>query len=169
MIRKVLYLSFATILMAFAWHKYYVSITEADYNKTTKKFEISIKFIGHDLEHVLADNGVPNLYLGTEKENKEANNYILEYLKRSFVITIDGKRINYSFVGKEVNNDDFIYCYLSTDVVSNFKKVALKNTLLTEKFPNQENIVYLNIGDEKFYDRLNIEKANEVHKIKSLN
>jgi len=169
MIRKIFFLGFVFVLMAFTWHKYYVSITEINYNKSDKKLEISIKLIGHDLEHILTYNGVPNLYLGTENEDKKANTYILDYIKKEFSITIDDKKINYTFIGKEVNNDDFIYCYLETDTITNFKKIFLKNSLLTEKFPAQENIVYLNIGEQKFYDRLNAQIINETHDIKSIN
>ena len=49
-------------------HKYYVSITEAEYNAESKTFEISVKFIGHDLERAISNVGAPELYLGTEKE-----------------------------------------------------------------------------------------------------
>ena len=54
-------------------HKYYVSITEAEYNVESKTFEISIKFIGHDLEATLTNAGVPELFLGTDKEHEKAD------------------------------------------------------------------------------------------------
>lgn len=131
-------------------HKYYVSITEAEYNVKNQTLEVSIKFIGHDLEHALENAGVPELYLGTLKEDKKANEYLKKYIDAKFQLMFDDKKVNFKFVGKEINNDDFIYCYLESDKIGISKKIEIKNSLLTEIFDEQANIMYLKIGDKKF-------------------
>mgnify|MGYP006906998924 CR=1 FL=1 len=68
MVRKFFYSFLILTMFSFAPHKYYVSITDIELNKEAQVFEISIKFIGHDLENALEDKGVPQLFLGTEKE-----------------------------------------------------------------------------------------------------
>ncbi len=149
-------------------HKYYVSITEAEYNAENKTFEISIKFIGHDLEKALTSAGAPNLYLGTEKEVKNANAYLKRYIERKFQMTVDGQKLEYSFIGKEVNNDDFLYCYIQSNTLENPKEVAIKSTLLTELFSGQANTVYLKSGEEKISYYLTKEKVSETHTLGKL-
>ncbi len=165
MIKKVLFALITITLLSFSMHKYYVSITEAEYNATNEKFELSVKFIGHDLEKALDNSGVPNLFLGTSKENQKADSYLESYFNQRFHMVVDGKSLNYKLVGKEINNDDFIYCYLESDKISNPNSITIKNTLLTEVFNEQANTVYLKIGNQKFNYSLNKSKVSETHQI----
>ena len=147
-------------------HKYYVSITEAEYNAESKTFEISVKFIGHDLERAISNAGAPELYLGTEKENEKADNYINQYINQRFHMVVDGVSLNYSLIGKEIGNDDFLYCFLESNKVETPKKVTIKNTLLTEIFSGQANTVYLTVGDQKVNYQLNKSNVSETHEFK---
>ena len=149
MIKKLFFGVFVLVLLSFSLHKYYVSITEAEYNANTQKFELSIKFIGHDLEKALEEAGAPELYLGMEKENPKANEYLKKYLEKRFQMVIKGKTLDFTFVGKEINNDDFIYCFIQSEKVVNPSKITINNTLLTKVFKEQKNTVYLTKGGKK--------------------
>lgn len=146
-------------------HKYYVSITEADYNATNQTFELSIKFIGHDLERTLKEAGVPPLYLGTEKEIDKADNYLLKYIEKRLHIVVDNQNLKFKFVGKEVQNDDFIYCYVESNTIGNPKEITIKNTLLTEVFKGQKNAVYLSVGTKKHTFNFDKDKVIETYQI----
>jgi len=164
-VKKVYFLLLLIPLFSFALHKYYVSIAEADYNAENKTFEISIKFIGHDLEKALTAAGSPELYLGTEKEHEKSDYYLSQYINQRFHMVSDGVSLNYNFLGKEINNDDFIYCYLESNQIETPKKVTIKNTLLTETFSAQENAVYLTVGDQKVNYQLNKRNVSETHEL----
>ena len=168
MIKKVLFPVLAVLLLSFSMHKYYVSITEADYNAESKVFEISIKFIGHDLEKALTNAGAPNLYLGTDKEVKNANAYLQRYIERKFKMIVDGEQLEYEFVGKEINNDDFIYCFLQSSEVDTPQEVTIKSTLLTELFSGQANTIYLKSGKQKISYYLTKDKVSETHTFQTL-
>ncbi len=165
MIKKLFYWMGILALFSFAMHKYYVSITEIAYNSTNQTFEISLKFIGHDLEHALGTTGVPELNLGTDKEIEKSNEYLKKYIDSNFQLIVDGKQVNFKFIGKEVNNNDFIYCFLESEKTELPKKIEIKNTLLTETFPEQVNTLYLIIGKNKITDNFNKEKVSETHEI----
>lgn len=160
MVKKVFFSIIAIALLSFAMHKYYVSITEANYNATNQTFELSIKFIGHDLEKALIEGGVSELYLGTEKENSKANEYLMKYIEKKIHVVVNDKSLAFKFIGKEINNDDFIYCYIESDKVENPKTITIKNTLLTNVFSGQKNTVYLTIGSEKH--TFNFDKAKVI-------
>lgn len=163
MIKKIFFFVLTLSLLSFAMHKYYVSITEAEYNLESKSFEISIKFIGHDLEKALTSAGVPNLYLGTNKEVKNANEYLKRYIDKKFEMVVDGEKLEYKFIGKEINNDDFVYCYIQSNQVEEPQKVAIKNSLLTEVFSEQTNTIYLKSGSKKVSYYLTKDKVSETH------
>jgi len=147
-------------------HKYYVSITEAEYNSESETFEISIKFIGHDLEKALTNAGAPNLFLGTDKEIDKANYYLELYINQRFHMIADSESLSYKLIGKKINNDDFIYCFLESNKVNLPKEVTIKNTLLIEVFSEQANAVYLTVGNQKINYSLNKGKVSETHSIK---
>lgn len=164
MARK-LFLLPLVILLGFTFHKYYVSITEAEYNMSSKTIEISVKFIGHDLEKALKDAGIPELNLGTSNESDKANHYLKKYIEKHLLIKADGNELDYTFIGKEVNNDDFIYCYIETNQLEKPKEVEIKNTLLIEVFNEQVNTVYLKVGQTKQTYTFNKGKVRETHTI----
>ncbi len=164
-INRILFSVLTISLLSFTMHKYYVSITEANYNAEQKVFEISIKFIGHDLEKALSMAGAPELYLGTPREVEKANDYLMQYIAERFNMLVDGEKLNYNFVGKEVNYDDFIYCFIETSKVDAPKKIEIKNTLLIEIFDEQANTVYLSVGDKKLNYTFNKEKVSDTHTI----
>jgi hypothetical protein len=164
-IKKAIFSSIAIVLLSFTMHKYFVSITDAAYNPKSQTLEISIKFIGHDLEHSMETAGVPELFLGEEKESDKANDYLKKYIDGKFKVIADGKQMSFKFIGKEVNNDDFIYCYLESEKLDLPKKIEIKNSLLTEVFSEQVNTVYLKVGDNNLTYTFNKNKVSETHKI----
>jgi hypothetical protein len=148
-------------------HKFYVSIAEVDFNSSSKMFEISLKFIGHDLEEAMTASGIPILHLGTEKEHEKADYYLQKYIKESFSLIAEETALNIRFIGKEINNDDFIYCYLESEKIDPLpKQITIRNSLLTEVFDKQSNTVYLTVGSQKINCQLNKSKVSETHEIK---
>lgn len=144
-------------------HEYYVSISEVEYNVGTRSMEVSIKFIGHDLEQAMGEQGMGGLYLGTEKEVEDADAMLHKYIDSHFDIRIDGESIDMDFIGKEVGNDDFIYCYLEGTDVEAFNRISIKNTLLTEEFELQSNIIHLKRGSDKISFTLTKDHTEETH------
>ncbi|MBI2281818.1 MAG: hypothetical protein HYU68_14170 [Bacteroidetes bacterium] len=136
------------ICMAFSYHEFFVTVTEGEYKETENTFQFSIKFIGHDLEQALSASGIQELNLGTNKELTEADKYLLMYINKHFSINCNDKNIPIKMIGKEVGNDDFIFCYLESEKVENIQNIEIKNTLLTEVFSAQENILHLKINDK---------------------
>lgn len=162
--RRLIFIALSAIVLsvsaAFTAHKFYVSITEVEYNSDDKRMEVSIKFIGHDLEKALKNAGVPELYLGTDKESAKANTYLHQYISKKFSIQNNTTPIEFTFVGKEVTNDDFIYCYLKSAPLPSIHSLTFNNSFLTELFDDQANILYYKNGSEKFDFRFTKQKTS---------
>lgn len=146
--KKLLVFVLITTMLSFSYHEFFVSITEGEYMETENTFQFTIKFIGHDLEKALEMSGTPELNLGTKQELTNANEYLLKYINNHFSINCNDKNVQLKMIGKEVGNDDFIFCYLESEKVENIQNIEIKNTLLTEVFSAQENILNLKINDK---------------------
>jgi hypothetical protein len=124
-----------------------VSITTIDHKKDLKAFDISIKLTAHDIEKALKNRG--DLKLGSDKELKNANQILASYIKDNFSIWINDKQNELVFVGKEIENDETLYLYFSSNAPKTLDKVKIINNILTKTFPEQENITYFNSGPIK--------------------
>jgi CRISPR/Cas system-associated exonuclease Cas4 (RecB family) len=145
---KIFLLAFVIpLLMATTLHKYYVSVTEIEYVKEKKSLQIVSRLFVDDLETVLRKRYDAHLVLTKSKESKDVNMYLQRYLKDKFQIKINGKQVDYAFIGKEYETD-IVYFYLEIKNVSDIKSFEVVNTLLFDVFEDQQNIVKTNINSQ---------------------
>ncbi len=136
------------ILLAFSAHKYYLSLTEVNYNKTKKSLHITMRLFIDDLEKSLETNFNKKFKLDSPNENPKTNNYIAYYLNNNFIIKVNGKKLNINFLGKEYENN-VVYFYIEIDSVPQIKSISVQNTILMNEFNTQQNIIKLNINNQK--------------------
>lgn len=123
-----------------AAHPFYVSICQIDYNNENHALEISVKIFADDLLVALDKRKHSDIHLGEEKENPETDSYIFEYLRNKLKIKVDNTPLDYYFLGKEME-DDAVWCYLEIEDVNEFSEIYVSNSILTEIFETQNNIV----------------------------
>ena len=135
------------LLLATSVHKFYVSVTEIEYVKDKKSVQIISRLFVDDLETVLKKRYDKNLILKNSNESKEVDIYLQHYLKDKFQIKINGKLVDYNFIGKEYETD-IVYCYLEIKNVSQITSFEVTNKMLFDNFDDQQNIVKTNINSE---------------------
>jgi hypothetical protein len=133
--KKLFYISIFLLTTAFAWHKYYVSVTEV-YLKTGK-LEVIIRTFPDDMENALKDD----YHINPDFSKKETQQYLLKYLKRKFIIFVDDTEISYQYLGSTLQ-DGFLVLLLELPVNDDYKSIAIKNTLLMDMFDEQKNIIH---------------------------
>ena len=89
-------------------HPFYVSICQVYFNRETTSLEISLKIFADDLSKGLDNDGHPHLYIGEDREDPKTNTYLFNYLKKELRFTVNGKPVEYQFVGKEL--DEAVPC-----------------------------------------------------------
>ncbi|OWY19895.1 peptidase E [Sphingobacteriales bacterium UPWRP_1] len=129
-------------------HSYYVSITQIEYNQYTQSVEISCKIFTDDLEAALEKATGEKMHLGTDRENPDASQYVRQYLKDRLQFELNGKPVQYNFVGKEISADA-TWCYLEISGVRELKSLKVTSQLLTDVFETQSNIVHITTGKNK--------------------
>ena len=124
-------------------HKFYVSVTEIEYNEKAESLQIISRVFIDDMEDLLQTRYDSKIRLGNSNETTEASTSIKKYLKQKIEIQIDGKTMEVDYIGKEYE-DDMLLLYLEVSNVSSFKKIEIKNAILTDMFSEQKNLVHVN-------------------------
>lgn len=137
-------------LILFAWlaltggtpHQFYVSLTEIRLKEATGKVEVSMRIFPDDMDMALKKITGINPQLATELEDENGDKWLAAYLDRSFNISLNGKEIELQFIGKEAETDA-IWCYLEGSFNEIPERIVIKNSIMTEIFSDQKNIVQL--------------------------
>jgi hypothetical protein len=79
------------------------------------------------------------LHLETKKEHKEADKYINQYFKENFKLVIDGKEVEYEYIGKEIEIEK-TYNYIEIMDIPSLKKINIESRMLFNIARTQENI-----------------------------
>ena len=131
---------FLLISLAFTTHKYYLSLTQIEYNKDQKSLEVIINVFMDDIELAINKEYAIDLNLTTKDELKDADVYFHNYLTKNLTFTIDNDIVTHNYIGKEYEGD-LVYFYLEIAVKENPKSLEVFNTILLTYFEQQQNIV----------------------------
>lgn len=136
------------VLSSFAWHKFYVSVTQIDYVPSKKRIEITHRIFIDDLEKALEKKYNKKMYLTSTKELPEAEMYIKNYLKDNIKISINKKPQEIRYLTREMEGDVLIF-YTKIAISKKINNFDIFNSLLIDVYKEQQNIVHLNINSNK--------------------
>lgn len=136
------------VLSSFAWHKFYVSVTQINYVPNKKRVEITSRIFIDDLEKALDKKYKKKFYLTSTREIENADALIQEYLKEKIKISINKKAQNIEYLAREVEGDVLIF-YTKIAISKKINTFEIYNSLLTDIYKEQQNIVHLNINGNK--------------------
>ncbi len=136
------------VLSSFVWHKFYVSVTQIDYVNNKKRIEISHRIFIDDLEKALEKKYKKKVYLTSTKELPEAEVLIKDYLKENVKISINKKPQEIVYLAREVEGDVLIF-YSKIAISKKINTFEIFNSLLTNVYEEQQNIVHVNINRNK--------------------
>ena len=149
---------FLTILLYCILHPIHISSCEIEFNEEKEILQITHKIFIDDFEDKLESIYQEKLYLGTQKESLSADKYIESYLKENFSIQdVDGNELTIEWVGKE-NDIESIWIYQKVEGFD-LNKLKIKNTVLFDKFEDQQNIVHFKYKSIKKSNLLNDQKT----------
>lgn len=135
-------------LLSFSLHKEYYSLTKIEYNKKEGSLQITMKLFTDDMELVLNKHYDKVLEIGTRFEKENSDKYIESYLKQNFDIVIDGVLLDYHYLGKEFEKDA-LFVYLEIKDIKTIHQIEIRAAQLIEEFPEQENIIKVNINKQR--------------------
>jgi predicted RNase H-related nuclease YkuK (DUF458 family) len=137
-----------SFLSAFTLHKFYVGVFQIDYFKEKKAVQITVRLFIDDLEKALYKKHNKHIYITTKDEIAEANTLIANYLSEKLKIKINNKSQSLQFLTKE-QEDNIVICYLKIPFKDKIKDLEITNTVLSDIFKEQQNLVHLNLNSNK--------------------
>lgn len=148
--KKYLVLLITVSLLSFSVaHKYYVALTEIEYDEKQQSVQMIMNVFMDDIELALNNAYTIDSKIAHKNEIKGLNNYFNQYLNEHFKVFINGEKKNYKFVGKEFEGD-IVYFYLEIENIIDVKELKIENTILLKDFPEQQNLVKATIkGNRK--------------------
>ncbi|WP_286913824.1 DUF6702 family protein [Flavobacterium sp. UBA4197] len=148
MLRYGLLIVLFTGLSAMSLHKFYVSIFQMNYVPEKKTMQITARIFTDDLEKALEKKSKKKIYLATPKEAPETEELLKKYLAEKVRIKINNTEKTIRFLGRETE-DDVVICYLTVPVSEKINTLEVYNTVLTEIFPDQQNIIHTSVNSNK--------------------
>lgn len=136
------------LLSSFFWHKFYVSVTQIDYVTNKKRIEITSRIFIDDLEKALEKRFKKKFYLTSSREIENAETLIQDYLKEKIKISINKKSQNIEYLARETEGDVLIL-YYKIAISKKINTLEIFNSLLTDIYNDQQNIVHVNINGNK--------------------
>lgn len=128
-------------------HEFYFSLTEIEYVKEKKAIQIISKVFTDDLETMLRKRLNENIVLDFGIDEKGVNQYIVNYYRDKLVIAINDEKMEYSFIGKEYEEDS-VLLYFEINDVPEPNTMEITNQILFDTFDAQQNIIKIKHNKE---------------------
>ena len=145
---KKIAILFLLFTLAFSSHKYYLSLTQIEYNKDQDSLEVIINVFMDDIEFAINKEYSVDLRLTTKQELEDVDSYFQKYLRKNLRFLVNKELVNYNFIGKEYEGD-LVYFYLEVNVSDSPVSLEVYNTILVTYFEQQQNIIKFKNGSER--------------------
>ena len=139
-IKKQILLLLIVPLFAFTAHKYYISLTQIEFNNSKNSIEVITNVFIDDIETVLNAIHSKKFKLDSKNELKNSDTYFNQYLQKHLAFKINGKSVEFQYLGKEYDGD-VVFFYLEIKNIQSVTKIEVENSLLLKHFPKQQNLV----------------------------
>jgi hypothetical protein len=136
------------LLSSFATHKFYVGMFQLEYVPKKKELQITTRVFINDLNDALEKKYHKTTYLGEPTESKYDDELMKKYFSEKFKIQINGEPKSYVLLSKEVENNVLV-CYFKIKDVPKINSLEVENSILTELFSEQQNIIQFDNNGKK--------------------
>ncbi|MCO4291959.1 hypothetical protein NF867_03675 [Solitalea sp. MAHUQ-68] len=142
---KKLILSFALCLLFVlpaSSHKFYTSMTQMEYNTSSKSVEIIMNVFWDDIEVALSKIQKKTI----KAETPNFDTYLKSYLQQTFQLKNSNRQLKpFTFVGKEIKGET-MSVYLEIPLPEGLNNTELTQAVLINDFNTQTNIVNIISG-----------------------
>lgn len=135
-------------LTSFGVHKFYMSIYQMQYSTEKKRLEITSRIFIDDINKALQLKYSQTTHIGETEETTEDIALMNKYLLEHFTVKINGVQKQLIYVAKELDHNVFVGYYKINDV-GKINSIAIRNTVLTDVFSDQQNIIQTTFNGKK--------------------
>ena len=128
-------------------HPFFITLTEVRFNPSSKKMELAQKIFWDDLEVALSKEAGVTVDFLKPKDKAKLESQVKAYLLKHTQVWVNGKMVQLTYVGYEVE-EDAAWFYLESTTTTTPKTVEVQNTLLLRDFDGQQNIVHVYLNSK---------------------
>ena len=144
---------------AFAVHKFYMGIYQVEYAPAKKRVQIAMRLFVDDCNTALYQNYNQKTKLGDKQETVAEVNLLTTYIQAHFKVVVNGNSYPIQFKRKELDNNVLI-CYYTCENVPKLSRVVIENTVFTDVFSEQQNMIQAQLFGKK-QSALLTQRANQ--------
>lgn len=137
-----------TLVCTAAVHKYYAAVFNVEHVPKKKILQVTARIFVDDIELAFKRKSGQSYYIGAFNERPDTSQKLQEYLNEKIAVKVNGKSVVPKLLGREME-DDILVCYFTYPATGAIKTFEMKNTLLMDTYPEQQNIVHVTIGGNK--------------------
>lgn len=136
---------FLSVLLA---HPIHVSVTEITFDEKERELEIIARIFIDDLETSIQHSKKQSeLKLLEPASGVTTDQLVKEYLEPRFKISLDGQTQLVKYLGHELEGEAML-CYIQVSNVKKWKTIEVLNSIITELYDDQSNLVHVTVNDE---------------------
>ena len=136
------------LLTSAGYHSFYTAIYQINFVPKKKMIQITTRIFADDLNEALKKQYSKRTFIGSEKETPEDIVLMKKYLSEKFKLIVNGQLKSLEFLSQE-NENNVLICYLRIKDISKINSLKIENSILTEVYPEQQNIIQFNNAGEK--------------------
>lgn len=160
-LKKIGLLVLVFCLCSFALHKYYLSLTDIQYNAKNQSLEIITNVFIDDIELEMNKVYQVKLELDTPNQHKKTDSIFADYFSNKLKIKVGGALKKANYLGIEIDAD-LVYIYQEITQIDNPKQFEITNTILIQEFEDQQNVVKIKKGKTRRSDILTKKNVKSV-------
>lgn len=137
-------------------HPLHFSLTNIEYNQETSTVTITLKLFEQDLSDAIFKS-YGKLTETKAIRREETDSAIIRYVNDNFSVYINDRKIknsNFEFKGKKLS-DDCVWLHFDLHDVKSIKKMVVNNSVICSLFPDQSNLMIININNRQQSFNLN--------------
>jgi hypothetical protein len=132
-------------------HKFHMALYQINYAPEKKMLQVTSRIHIDDLNKALEKNYKKKISFEDEKGSEEELISVKEYLSNHFSIKVNDQINALNFLSKEIDGDELV-CYWSIKNISQINSLEIYNTILTDCFDDQQNMINVNVlGGKKSF------------------
>jgi hypothetical protein len=128
-------------------HPLHISVTEITLDEKEKEFEIMLRIFTDDLESAIRNAKKDTDLNLLNPSNTTTDKLVWEYLQPRFKLIADGKIQTVKYLGHETDEDVLIF-YIQVQPVKKFTTIEITNSIITEFYDDQANLINMTVKDE---------------------
>jgi hypothetical protein len=134
-------------------HPFYISMTEINYNNTSKTVEVSVRIFTDDFEKTLRKNCNCKVDLLASQDKKGMERLAADYIVKHLQIKVDGQAKNLEFVGSQQEQES-TWNHFMIKNISQVKRLEINNKLLHDYSEEQINMLHIKVNGKEQTDKL---------------